>query len=526
MVFTSFLFLVFVAVTVLVYYLVPGRFQWIVLLAASYFFFWTNSQYLALLLLLTTAVSFFTARAVFAVKTAGARQAEGLSGEEKTALKAKTKNRAKRILLLGVAVDLGILLFVKYFNFFAGNANSVLKLLGVQIPYLHLLIPLGISFYTLQALAYMIDVYRGKLEPDKNFGQFMLFMSFFPQIVQGPIARHAQLAHQLYEPHRFDYTRLTYGAQLMLWGLFKKLVIADRIADPVGKVFDPGSGLSGPAVLVGIALYGVQVYMDFSGGMDIARGVSQMLGVELELNFRQPFFARSLEEFWRRWHMTLGGWMRDYVFYPLSLSKPFAKLSRKARNVFGVSFGKKLPTFLAMFIVYMLVGFWHGAEWKYVVYGVWNSVIISSGILLGGAYQKGLQKCRIRSESAPWRLFQMLRTFAICSVGRTFSASRNVPHAFSMLRSGFTGLLSVSNYARIMPDLGLGFRNLLLICACLLAVFISSVLHERGVQIRQTVARQKLPVRWLIYLVGLFAVLLFGVWGPGYDSVSFIYERF
>lgn len=525
MTFVSLTFFLFVAAVTLVYFIVPKRFQWIVLLAGSYLFYWINSEWLVLVLFAATVITFLTGKAIYRVRTA-APQGE-LTPAEMKAHKANKKKRSKRILLVGVLLDLGMLVFLKYYNFLAGNANQLLKNIGIEAPALNLLLPLGISFYTLQALAYMIDIYRGKLEPDQNLGKFMLFMSFFPQIVQGPIPRHHQLAEQLYAEHKFDYTRLTYGVQLMLWGLFKKLVIADRIAAPVDKIFGSSANYHGLIVFFGAICYGIQIYTDFSGGMDVARGVAQIFGIELELNFRQPFFARSIEEFWRRWHITLGGWMRDYVFYPLSLSKLFANLSKKARKLFGPSVGKKIPPLLSMFIVYLLVGIWHGSSWKYVAYGLWNGAFIMAGILWGEFYEKARDRLGIEAESVSWRLFQGFRTFMICCFGRIFARGDGLGSALQMMRSIFVSIADLSFLTNgSLTKLGLNTANwVLLIFAVGLLLYVDS-LHEKEIHIRETLSRQHLIFRWAVYYCAIFAVLIFGVWGPVYDAQSFIYEQF
>ena len=328
-------FFLFVTALTLVYFLVPKSFRWVVLLAGSYAFYWFNSQWLALVLLATTLVTYLIGLQIQNVRDRrkaylDAHKAD-MPREERKAYNAATKKITRRILALGVVITLAPLLYLKYGNFFIDNANALLSRLKVekQFGQLNLLLPLGISFYTLQAIAYLTDIYRGKATADRNPAKFMLFMSFFPQIVQGPIPRHGQLASQLYEGHDFDYTRVCHGVQLMVWGLFKKLVIGERIAIPVNALFDNYSKYSGPILFLAAAMYGLQVYADFSGGMDIARGVAQILGIELELNFRQPYFSSSVEEFWRRWHMTMGNWMRDYVFYPLSMSK-----ARRGRTSF------------------------------------------------------------------------------------------------------------------------------------------------------------------------------------------------
>lgn len=531
MTFVSFPFILFVALTALVYFSVPKRFQWCVLLAASYAFFWLNSGWLLLTMFGTTAVTYLIAHGIFKAYANGKQylreHADSLSSGMRKAFKEQTKRKAKYILILGVVIDLGILLFLKYFNFFANNSNKLLRLAGIEIPTLKLLLPIGISFYTLQAIAYMADVYRNKIEPDRNPGKFMLFMSYFPQIVQGPIARYSQLAHQLYDSHRFDYKRCTLGIQLILWGWMKKLLIGDRLAIPVNRIFDNYKQYTGPIVFLGAILYGIQVYADFSGGMDMARGVSQIFGIELELNFRQPYFSTSIEDFWRRWHITLGGWMRDYIFYPLSLSKTFAALSRKSRKIVGQSVGKKLPAFLAMFIVYFLVGFWHGPEWKYVAYGIWNGTFIVAGIMLEEVYNKAREKCGIRADSFSWKGFQMFRTFILMSLGRLFSRGagfRAAVYMFARMTEKWYDLSFIVDGSLI--DLGLDTANWFLLLIAVFVLFAVDCLHERGVQIRESIARQNIVFRWIIYYAAILAILIFGIYGPAYDSASFIYEQF
>ena len=305
MVFFSVAFLIFVLLTAAVYFLVPKKVRWCVLLFSSLVFYWLNSRLLVFVLIGTALVTFLFGRWIDAVNAKGkAELAERkeLTGKEKKAFKDAVKKKTRRILVLGIILVLGTLLFLKYFNFFGSNINSLLGIfrVGAVIPTLQLLLPLGISFYTLQAIAYLTDIYRGKVEADRNPCKFLLFMSFFPQIVQGPIARHKQLAAQLYEGHGFDYRRVTFGLQLILWGFFKKLVIADRLAAPVAEIFANYTRYHGLMVFLGAAFYGLQVYTDFSGGMDIARGVAQIFGIGLEENFTQPYFASSIEDFWRR----------------------------------------------------------------------------------------------------------------------------------------------------------------------------------------------------------------------------------
>ena len=527
-------FFLFVAATVLAYFLSPLKYRWIVLLVASYLFYWFNSAWLVLVLFGVTLVTFLIGLWIQRVsdKSAADLKAAGkeLSREERKARKEAAKRTTRRILVLGIILDLATLLFLKYFNFFGENVNGLLHLLGLEgeiVPRLDLLLPLGISFYTLQAISYMTDVYRGKIRADRNPAKFMLFMSFFPQILQGPIPRHGQLAAQLYEGHRFDYKQLCFGAQQMLWGLMKKLIIAERLALPVNTLFTEYESYSGPIMFFAVFLYGLQVYVDFSGGMDIARGIAQMMGIQLEPNFAQPYYSTSIENFWRRWHMTMGHWMRDYVFYPLSLSKAFTNLSRKSRKLLGQFMGKRLPSFLAMFIVYFLVGFWHGPSWRYVIYGIWNGTFIMAGILLEDSYRKLREKLKIREESACWRWFRMGRTFVIVSFGRFFTGAGRLQVALEMFRRTFVHWKDITFLTDgTLTTLGLNTANWIVLLVGVAVLFKVDGLHERNISIREGIARQNLVFRWIIYIAAVLVVLIFGLYGPAYNASSFIYEQF
>ena len=527
----SFTFLLFITAVLIVYFIAPVRLRWIVLLLASYAFYWKSSHRLVVVLLFETLVTYAIGRWIGSVqeghKALLKEQGSALSRPEKKVLKEKTKKKTRRILLLGVFLDLGTLLVLKYGNFFVHLWDGIAAKAGISLPVLRVIIPLGISFYTLQALAYMIDIYRGKITPDRNVGKFMLFMSYFPQLVQGPIPRHSQLAHQLYEGHSFDYERVAHGAQLMLWGYMKKMIIADRVAVPVVQLFDNYTLYHGPLVLFAGILYGLQIYADFSGGIDIVRGFSKMLGIDLEINFSQPYFSRSVEEFWRRWHITLGGWMRDYIFYPLSLSGPFTTLGKKTRKVFGMNFGKKLPAFLSMFIVYLLVGFWHGPEWKYVAYGIWNGLFIMTGIMFAETYEKMRMKAGIPGETFSWRLFQMLRTFLICSIGRFFSRGADLHTALHMIGSVFRKWWDFSFLTDgTLTGLGLDTANWILLIFAVAILWAVGMLHERGVSICAAIDRQPFLFRWAVYISAILCLAVVGIYGPAYNAASFIYGGF
>ena len=266
--------------------------------------------------------------------------------------------------------------------------------------------------------------------------------------------------------------------------------------------------------------------INISGGMDIARGVSQILGIDLAVNFERPYFARSLSEFWRRWHITLGSWMRDYVFYPLSLSKSFNKLGKRCRKIFGNYVGKKLPTFLSMFIVFMLVGVWHGSSWKYIAYGFWNGGIISASILLESFYEKCSKACKIDVESYGWKFIQMVRTFVLATLGRFFSRALTCRIALSMFKRTFTSFNPWVLTDGSLMEMGLASVDYFLIAVMLLILLVVGILQERGVHLRDSIAQQNIIFRWMLYMGALMFVLLAGVYGPGYSATEFIYQQF
>ena len=412
---------------------------------------------------------------------------------------------------------------LKYADFFIENVNSLFG--AGSIAPLNLLLPLGISFYTFQSIGYVIDVYRDKYAPDKNLLQYALFVSYFPQIIQGPIGRHDDLAHQLYAPHRFDYERLTFGLQRSLWGYFKKMVIADRIALLADTVF-AGEGYVGFTVFVGMFLYGFQIYADFSGGMDIVCGVSEALGIELAENFRRPFFARSTAEFWQRWHITLGAWMREYVFYPLAMSKAFGKLSRRLRARFGTYAAKTVPSCLASFVVFLLVGIWHGAAWHYVAYGLYYSILVSGGNLFQKVFETLRGRLGIDDRSRGWRAFQMIRTTLLCTIGRCFAHAATLSRALQMIKDMFSSFNPWVFFDGSLYTLGLDRQNFTLMLLLIVLLLAVDILQERGVRIRETIARQNVVVRWAVYYAAIFVIIIFGIYGPGYDAASFIYQKF
>ena len=532
MVFNSLTFLLFVFAVILAYFVFPKKFQWIVLLLASYIFYLISARELVIFLLFTTITTFYTGlllgRTNDKFKQIIADSGDSITKEQKKQYAAENKKKKWTILLITLIVNFGILAFMKYSNFLALNTNSLLSFLSVDVtlPTLNLLLPLGISFYTFQSASYVIDVYRGKFQPDKNIAKFALFVSFFPQIVQGPISRYDNLANQLYDNHKFEYTRSKFGAQLILWGLFKKMVIADRAAVIVNLVFNNYKDFDGITIFIAAMLYTIQVYCDFSGGIDIARGVAQILGINLINNFERPLFATSIADFWRRWHITLSAWMRDYIFYPLSLSKSFSKLGKSSRKILGNYLGKLFPTFLAMLITFLIVGIWHGASWKFVAYGLYNGILIFSGILFDPLNAKIIAKTQIRTDCFSWRFFQITLTFLLVCVGRYFSRAPSFMTALKMLKKTFSTFNPWVLMDGSLYKLGLDKHDFNLLLVVIVILVIVDIFQENGYSLRKSISQQNLVFRWLIYLAAIFAILIFGMYGIEYNNVNFIYMGF
>ena len=444
-----------------------------------------------------------------------------LSPDEKKALKGRFKQRKKWITALVLFVNFGILAALKYRNFAADNMNL---LFGTHFSSARLLLPLGISFYTFQSMGYLIDVYRGKYAPDRNPFRFALFVSFFPQILQGPIGRYDRLASQLYGQKNFSLTRIERGLQLMLWGYFKKIVIADRASVVVSEVFGNYQSYGGILVMAGVLCYSLQLYGDFSGGMDVIMGASECFGISLDANFKRPYFAQSISDFWHRWHITLGTWMKDYVFYPFSLSKGMNKFGKFCKKHFGKHVSRVLPVCIANLLVFFLVGVWHGPAWKFIVYGLYNGIIIAASNLFAPFYGEMARKLHIPVESRSWMVVRILRTFLLVNVSWYFDMAVSLGAALTMMKNTVTGFSLAALWDGSLLRLGLDLKDyaaLALSCTVLLAV---SLLQENHVNIRDTLAAKPLAARWCVYLMLLFSIPLLGqitMTGGG-----FIYAQF
>ncbi len=538
--YTSLNFLFFVLVTMLVYFLFPAKkYKWTVLLAASLFFYAVAGYRFAYFILFTTLSTYLIALWIDRIsknsKTLLKSKKSEWDKNQKKAYKNRIKIQKRLVMTLALVLNFGILAFLKYFNFFAGSLNDILGSFGMDFsaPTLDLFLPLGISFYTFQSMGYIVDVYREKTPPQKNPAKLLLFVSFFPQIVQGPISIYDQLAHQLFEPHDFDFTRMKHGMELILWGFCKKIIIADRAAIAIQAVTADYGAYNGTTLTFIVLLYALQLYADFSGGIDISRGVAQIFGIDMIDNFKRPYFSKSINEYWRRWHISLGAWLKNYLFYPIAMSNVFLNASKKMKNTrfgktaAGTHISKVLPTSVASLIVFLVVGIWHGADWKYVAFGIWNGGIIMLSILLQPVFDSIVAKLHIRRESFGYGVFQILRTFVVVLVGYVF----DVAPSFADGMNTITGFFTNQNFALFGEEcdkLGLLEKDYIVLAIGAAILFFVGVIQERypHTTIREMLDDNPFALRFILIYLGMVAVAVFGIYGSGYNAADFVYMQF
>lgn len=505
-------YLLFIVILLAAYYLLPrvlpaaARFQWVILLAASLGFYAYSSGW-ALFLLITTAVTVWGGGLLLARLDAVYKREKKTGFADRTQMKKRKAEitRQKRLVLAAVLLlNFGILAFLKYFSVLLPGMSG-------------LLLPLGISFYTFQSISYLIDEYNGKYAAEPNFLRFLLFVSWFPQLLQGPIGRYDKLRGQFAERRTWDGERVKKALLLILFGLMKKYAIADMLSGSIASVLDNGNlnQLPGSLVVFAILLYSAQQYADFSGGIDIITGVSALFGIELAANFRQPYFSTSLGDFWRRWHISLGAWMRDYLFYPFALLKPmqrFGKWCTAHMGKYGRHLGRVLPAGIANLVVFLVVGIWHGPELHYVLWGLYNGVVIALSDLTEPFWKGLAERFHMNTTTKGFHVFRILRTFVIVNIGWYFD--RIVK--FGDCMDAFASTILRFRPAALVP----GIRSEIIsrstmfniaggygVALCsLLVVLIVSLQREQGVCVYERFQGKTFPVR-VILLSGLILLI-------------------
>lgn len=509
----SFYFYLCLVLFVIVYYTIGKKFkiQWILLLLASLFFYLVNGLKVSLWIFVPVMLTY-----------SATRVAERIDGRKKS-------------LLTFVVISFNIL-FLIYFkeqNFFV-TAHNILA------PFFHegwwnsvsITAPLGVSYLILMLIGYMLDVSWGVVKPQKNLLKFLLYVIYFPVTTSGPITRYSEVENQLFTEHKFDYDGFCFGVQRIAWGFFKKLVVAERLALVVNTIYGNLEAFTGFTMAIGLLLYAVQVYTDFSGCIDIVLGVSETLGIKLPENFRQPFFATSLSEIWRRWHMTLGFWAKDYILYPILKSPLMQKFSAFLKNRLGKKnrYAKLIPTWCGIFCVWSVIGFWHGGSLKYIFGGgLFFFIMIAGGQFFDPVFVWLIKMLKINTQTADWRLFQRLRTFFLFAAAVSFQRAQSLKTGFRMWKQVLKELNPWIFVDGTLFKIGLDAPDFFVMIIGLLIIFFVE-LGEHGnksesISMRKRIAGQNLAFRWLVYLGLVFSVIIFGMYGPGYD-LSFVYAKF
>lgn len=471
MLFNSLEFAIFFPIVTILYFVLPHKHRWWLLLGASAYFYMAFVPVYILILGVTIVVDYFA----------------GIFIEE-----AQSLERKRAYLTLSLIANIGFLAFFKYFNFLNSNIIALAEFVGWNYPIhnLNIILPIGLSFHTFQAMSYTIEVFRGRQKTERHFGIYALYVLFFPQLVAGPIERPQNMLHQFHEEHFFDYQRVADGLKLMAWGLFKKVVIADRLAPLVNQYYNNPQGFSGPELALATAFFAVQIYCDFSGYSDIAIGAAQVLGFKLMVNFKRPYLAISVSDFWKRWHISLSSWFRDYIFFPLE---------RKRIKWLGQSFN--------LFIVFLISGLWHGANWTYVIWGGLHGLYLALEVQVQRAWRSLPEKFTAIFPDWLLSLFQRVVVLILVGYAWVFFRAESVESAWlisSRLFSGWTG-------ASLLKLLHSTITNyeLLITFAAILVMEIVHRFQERG-SLRALLAKKPAALRWSLYIGVLVCILVFG----------------
>lgn len=498
MLFNSVQFLIFFPIVVLCYYMLPAKVRYFWLLAASYFFYMCWNAKYALLMLFSTAVTYFSGLLLERIKNARWETQ-------------KTKICQKCCVAGSFILNLSVLFLFKYFNFVLQNISLAMKAFHVEMnnPQFDILLPVGISFYTFQALGYTMDVYRNKIHAEKNFFRYALFVSFFPQLVAGPIERSQNLLSQLRVPTRFHVENARWGLLTMAYGLFLKLVVADNISPLVDSFYESADEHTAMALLVVTILFAFQIYCDFQGYTQLAVGSALVLGIRLSENFDTPYLAGSIKDFWRRWHISLTSWFTDYLYIPL-----------------GGNRKGKYRKYLNTMIVFLCSGLWHGAAWHYVVWGGINGLFSIMEDVAKPFYHKIVSALKIKEQKMMWKCFRTIMTFLLVDMTWLFFRADSLGQGCRILKRFVLEFRPMWFFSEGFPAMFGSTANFMVITFSLLILFAVDFLKYKGIDVRAVIFRQQIVFRWLIYWLMLLVILFWGAYGTGYEQKQFIYFQF
>lgn len=498
MLFNSLSFLIFLPIVVLLYYIVPNKWKHIWLLIASYYFYMCWNVKYVVLILFSTCITYSSGLLLERIKNNSSESIQEIT-------------KAKVVVAISVILNIGILIYFKYSNFLLLKVTQLFELVNIQmnIPEFDILLPIGISFYTFQALSYTIDVYRNEIHAEKNFFRYALFVSFFPQLVAGPIERSRNLLTQLAVPKKFDYESVKEGLMLMLWGFFLKIVLADRIAIFVDAVYKDYTVYNGTYIVVATMLFGIQIYCDFYGYSTIAVGSARLLGVQLMENFNAPYFSISVSEFWRKWHISLTSWFKDYLYIPL-----------------GGSRKGKLRKYMNKILVFTLSGLWHGASISFLVWGLLNGVYQVIGEILQSVRNYLVDKIQLNRDSIAHKGAKMLATWLLVNFSWIFFRAPRFKQAIEIIKNMVTVYNPWILVNESLYDCGLDQKNFHVMLMGIVVLILADIAKVKGVQLHKVILAQDYWFRCLFVSFAIGIILVFGKYGVGFDASNFIYFQF
>jgi len=532
---------VFLLTVLVVYQIVPQKKRWIVLLLASYSFFACGKKiWVVFYMIGTTLFTYLITMKIKKIQAECKDKTKTCERKEAKVIKNEYKNKTKKVLIIGIVGLVATLFYTHYLHFFVFNIDRVIKLFGIKFklgnylvqPKNKLLLPIGISFYTLEAIGYMVDVYWDKIKIEKHPMKLALFLSFFPQLVEGPIASYSQTAEKLWEGKSLSVKNLKKGYLRIFWGLFKLYLISTRLQPLVEQLFKCHYKYSGATIIFAAVAYTTMLYMDFSGSIDVLIGSATLFGIELPENFRQPFASKSASEFWQRWHISLGVWFKTYIFYPASVSKLVKKWNKFSKKKVSKHFTKVGVSAICLFPVWLCNGIWHGDGWTFIFYGMYYFVILLLEVALEPVRNKILELTHLKEDGFVWKSLLSLKTLTIIFVGELFFRAKSVGIGLKMFASIFRNfelykLFNVKHMTQLETGTVLADKgDYISIIVGVIVVAIFGAIRERNLIDFERFDKKPTLFKWAVYYALIISVYFFGAYGPGYDAIAVLYANF
>lgn len=518
------LFFFFLVAFFVIYFVVPfKRFRKIWILVGNLVFYTWFGNEAIFIVVLTTFSAYCCARGMERVYRPYEEEKDKLPLKKQREVFQTYKKKARIWYLLALILILGVWIYVKVEKF---NGVDTVTLLQDVIDRKGIIVPLGISYYTLSIVGYLTDIYFRKIKAEHNILTLFTVVTYFPHIVQGPISRYNKLIEQINDLPKFDYVRVCEGMQLMLWGYAKKIVIADRLVLYTSAVFEAPEKYAGIEILIAVVLCCIQLYADFSGCMDIVGGISEVIGIKLDKNFNQPFFAKSAQDFWARWHMTLGTWTKDYIYLPISMSTKFIKFNFNLKKKGHQKISSFIRSFVPLIAVWLFTGLWHGTGVDYVVWGLYWCALMTLSKEFTPLFKYFKERFGIDETSKYHRFFSSFRTFLLFAIGRMFTVTGSLEGCGLLWERLFYEHRLWTLFDGSLYTHGLDQKDFYVALVGMILMLFVDILHEKGICIRKRISAQPLLIRWVIYYSLIFTILIFGIYGSGFDASGFVYGAF